>query len=432
MKVDGAHPRHRPLAGVTVLDLTSYVSGPLCTMMLGDLGATVIKVEQPGTGDGIRAWSAQAGPDNGYYLAVNRNKLSVALDLTTEEGHAMLMKLATQSNVFIHNMLARSEASLRISENDIRAVKPDIIYAAIAGYPRGSTEPAFDFIMQAATGLMGLTGAPDEPPVKVPFPIFDVTAAYNACIGIVAALCGQRERSSEPEGCRIDVNMYDAALASMPNLLGNYLADGTVPERTAGSVHANIAPYELFKTGEGWLALGGGTPGQWTSLCSVLGLERLADDDRFKDNASRVRNRAALHELIEDRLATAPVETWIDALKARRIPVTKVNNLDEVLAKTDLVQPVDHPTRGTVHLPTSPIVINREPHDAGSPPPRLGEHTRDVLTTLGGLGHGQVERLRDNGVVAEPPARADEPERRGKRPDQSAIAATNGRSGQCP
>ncbi|GAA0977354.1 CaiB/BaiF CoA-transferase family protein [Acrocarpospora macrocephala] len=399
---------HGPLAGVTVLDLTSYVSGPLCTMILGDLGAMVIKVEEPGKGDGIRAWSAEAGPDNGYFLAVNRNKLSVALDLTTEGGRTALTRLVARSDVFIHNMLARSEKALRISEEDIRAIKPDIVYSVIAGYPRGSTEPAFDFIMQAATGLMGLTGEPDGPPVKVPFPIFDVTAAYNACIGIVAALCGQRERRSAPEGRRVDVNMYDAALASMPNLLGNYLADGTVPHRTAGSVHANIAPYELFKTDEGWLALGGGTPGQWTSLCSVLGLERLADDDRFKDNPSRVRNRAALHELIEARLATASIDTWIDALKACRIPVTKVNDLGAVLAKTDMVQPVDHPTRGTVHLPTSPIVVDRAPHAAGSPPPRLGEHTRDVLMAVGGLEDEQVDRLRDAGIVSEPPARAED------------------------
>ncbi|ABW12549.1 L-carnitine dehydratase/bile acid-inducible protein F [Parafrankia sp. EAN1pec] len=405
---NGSEAPYGPLAGVTVLDLTSYVSGPLCTMILGDLGAMVIKVEESGKGDGIRAWSAEAGPDNGYFLAVNRNKLSVALDLKTEEGRAVLTRLVARSDVFIHNMLARSEEALRISEEDIRAIKPDIVYSVIAGYPRGSTEPAFDFIMQAATGLMGLMGEPDGPPVKVPFPIFDVTAAYNACIGIVAVLCGQRERRTAPEGHRVDVNMYDAALASMPNLLGNYLVDGTVPHRTAGSIHANIAPYELFMTDEGWLALGGGTPGQWTSLCSVLGLESLLADDRFKDNASRVRNRGALHELIEGVLATAPMDTWINALKARRVPVTKVNNLDDVLAATDMVQPVDHPTRGRVHLPTSAIVIDRVLPVAGNPPPRLGENTRDVLVAVGGLEHEQVDRLGDAGTVTELPGRAED------------------------
>jgi crotonobetainyl-CoA:carnitine CoA-transferase CaiB-like acyl-CoA transferase len=391
-------PSIGPLHGVTVLDLTSYVSGPFATMILGDLGATVIKVEDPTHGDGTRKWGpGTAGPDNGYFMSVNRNKFSVALDLNTDEGRSALMRLVSESDIFIHNMLARSEEKLQITESNIRSANPDIIYCAIAGFPQNSIRPAFDFIMQAATGLMGLTGEPGRPPVKVPFPVFDVVTAYNACIGIIAELF-RRDRGPASGGRRIDVNMFDASLASMPNLIGNYLVDGLLPGRT-GNVHANIAPYELFETGDGWLAIGAGTTGQWVALCHALGLTEALADERFSDNPSRIRNRAELHEIIAAVLVTDSKERWVDLLRTCAIPVTSVNALDEALQETELLRAVEHSSRGEIRLPASPIVFNNVPNLINHAPPTLGQDTADILETVGGLTSEQIEQLDARGVI---------------------------------
>lgn len=385
-----------PLTGITVLDVTSYVSGPFCTMLLGDLGATVLKIENPTRGDGTRKWGpGSTGPDNAYYMSVNRNKQSVAVDLKLPEGKEIVHALAGGSDALVHNLLDKSARSLGIDEQTVRKTNPDITYCVVRGFPPGQEKPVFDFVMQAVTGLMGITGEPDRPPVKVPFPVLDIMASYNACIGVLASLVG---RGASGAGRTVDVNMLETALASMPNLVSNYLVDGAVPKRS-GNVHASIAPYELFETADGWVAIGAGTERQWERLCTALGVEHLREDPRYRGNPMRVVNRAALHDELAAVLATGRVEDWVARLESADVPVSPVRGFAEAVDDLELPVPVQHPTKGEVRVVRNPILVDGDRPPIRQVPPVLGEHTEAVLRERLGLDDAQLADLERRRVI---------------------------------
>lgn len=390
-------PEAGPLTGITVLDVTSYVSGPFCTMLLGDLGASVLKIESPTRGDGTRKWGpGTTGPDNAYYMSVNRNKLSVAVDLKQPEGRELMHALAGGSDAFVQNVLDGSARRLGIDEATIRGVNPDITYCVVRGFPPGQEKPVFDFVMQAATGLMGITGEPDRPPVKVPFPVLDVVAAYNACVGVLASLVGRGAHHGA--GRTVDVNMFESSLASMPNLLANYLVDGKIPQRT-GNVHDNIAPYELFEVSDGWVAIGAGTERQWQRMCAALGAQHLLDNPRYDGNSARVNNRAELHKELAEILTTGQQKDWVALLESADVPVSAVRDFAEVADSLELPVEVDHPTHGPIRLARSPIHVDGSRPAIRQIPPVLGEHTEQVLRERLGLDSGQLEELERKQVI---------------------------------
>ncbi|MGH3756804.1 CaiB/BaiF CoA transferase family protein [Actinophytocola sp.] len=396
MEVTGT-PAAGPLAGITVLDVTSYVSGPFCTMLLGDLGATVLKIENPARGDGTRKWGpGTTGPDNAYYMSVNRNKQSVAVDLKLPEGQEIVRALIAGADAFVHNLLDNSARGLGIDEDSVRRANPTITYCVVRGFPPGQERPVFDFVMQAVTGLMGITGEPDRPPVKVPFPVLDIVAAYNACIGVLASLVDRAGNGAA--GRSVDVNMLEASLASMPNLVANYLVDGTVPQRS-GNVHGNIAPYELFETADGWIAIGAGTERQWQRLCTVLGAEHLREDPRYRGNPARVSNRAALHKELADILETRRRDEWVALLESAEVPVSPVRGFDDVVDELALPVPVRHPTRGEIRLARNPLLLDSTRPPIRHVPPVLGEHTEDVLRERLGLDADRLADLERRRVI---------------------------------
>ena len=254
----------------------------------------------------------------------------------------------------------------------------------------------FDFVMQAATGLMGITGEPDRPPVKVPFPVLDVVAAYNACVGVLASLVGRG--AHQGAGRTVDVNMFESSLASMPNLLANYLVDGKIPQRT-GNVHDNIAPYELFEASDGWVAIGAGTERQWQRMCAALGAQHLLDNPRYVGNPARVGNRAELHKELAEILTTGQQKDWVALLESADVPVSAVRDFADVADSLELPVEVDHPTHGPIRLARSPIHVDGSRPAIRQIPPVLGEHTEQVLRERLGLDSGQLEELERKQVI---------------------------------
>jgi crotonobetainyl-CoA:carnitine CoA-transferase CaiB-like acyl-CoA transferase len=367
-------------------------------MVLADLGADVIKVERPQGGDETRTWGPPfAGGEAAYYLSVNRGKRSCAIDLSQEEGRALALELCAGAQAVIENFKAGGAQRLGVGYEQVRERNPGVVYCSITGFgsqrqPPG--RPGYDFVAQAETGLMSITGPEDGPPYKVGVALVDVLAGLHAAAGILAGLHGG-------EGARIEVPLLDSGLAGLVNVAQNALVTGREPERH-GNAHPNIVPYQDFATASGRIAVAAANDGLFAAMCRTLGLDELADDERFATNASRVENRRALIPLLQDRLRERPAEEWVEGLDAAGVPVGKVRTVPEAMAAAagaglPATFGVEHPSAGPLELVASPIwgATDRE---AATPPPLLGEHTADVLHEL---GHDQasITELAERGVV---------------------------------
>ncbi len=403
MNVQPPSPPTGPLAGLHVLDLSRILSGPFATMIFADLGAEVIKLENPTTGDDTREWAPPyQGDQSAYFLAVNRNKRGIAVDLKSEQGRDIALRLAEHADVVVENFRPGTAARLGLGYDELTARNPRLIYASISGFGQTgpyAAQPGYDAIAQALGGLMSVTGETDGEPVRVGNSAADIGAAMWAVIGILAAL---HARDTTGHGDWIDISLLDGQIAWLTYLAGGYFASGEVPRRY-GSAHPSIVPYQALRTGDGHLMVAVGNDTLWRRFAPLLGLPELVDDPRFATNPDRVIHRGELIPLIEAALAARGSAEWADALSQVGIPAGAINNVDAALVHPqvqarDMVLTAEHPTAGTLRMTGSPIKLSHHTTTVRRPPPTLGEHTDEVLGELG-YSAADIAALRDSGVV---------------------------------
>ncbi len=405
----------RPLEHVRVLDLTRILAGPWAAQNLADLGAEVIKIERPRTGDDTRAWGPpwladKDGRDTreaAYFLSVNRGKKSVTLDLARPEGQELCRALAAQCDVLIENYKVGDLARYRLGYDDIRRVNPRIIYCSVTGFGQDgplAARPGYDFIFQGMGGLMSITGERDDRPgggpQKVGIAITDVMTGMYASLAITAALA-HRDRSGA--GQYIDMALLDSIVAFNANQILNYWCSGTVPQRY-GNAHANIVPYETFATGDGHIILAVGNDGQYAAFCRVAGRPELADDPRFRTNPDRVRNRETLLPLVHDIVRRRASADWLASLEAAGVPCGPINTIAQVFENPQVCHrgmrvDIPHPLGVSVPTVASPMRFSATPVEYRVPPPLLGQHTREILGVLLGKTDAELDALADAGVI---------------------------------
>ena len=380
-----------------MIDLSRVLAGPYCTMVLADLGADVVKVERPEGGDETRSWGPPfAGGEAAYFLSVNRGKRSCAIDLSHEEGRALALELCAGADAVIENFKVGGADRLGVGYEQVRERNPTVVYCSITGFGserEPSGRPGYDFVAQAESGLMSITGPEEGPPYKVGVALVDVLTGLHAAAGVLAALHGG-------EGARIEVPLLDSGLAGLVNVAQNALVTGREPERH-GNAHPNIVPYQAFETSSGRIAVAAANDGLFRSLCSVMGLEELSSDARFVTNAARVEHRGELVPLLQERFREHSAEDWLTDLEVAGVPAGKVRSIPDALeaaaaAGRPATVTVEHPTAGPLELVASPI-WGATRTDA-APPPLLGEHTAEVLAELG-QSPEEIEELAARGVI---------------------------------
>jgi crotonobetainyl-CoA:carnitine CoA-transferase CaiB-like acyl-CoA transferase len=412
--------RMNALDGIRVLDLSRVLAGPWCTQTLADLGADVIKIERPGTGDDTRTWGPpflkdRDGHDTAeaaYYLGTNRNKRSVTCDIARPEGQALVRELALHCHVFVENFKVGDMARYGLDYASLRALNPRIVYCSVTGF--GQTGPyreraGYDYAIQGIGGLMSITGERDDlggGPQKVGVAVADLFTGMYSTVGILAAL---RHAERTGEGQHVDMALLDTQVAMLANLGANYLVSGKVPGR-AGNAHQNIVPYQVFEVApaadgsKDHVIIAVGNDGQFAKYCQVAGHPEIANDPRFAKNQDRVRNRAVLVPLLEAIMKLRTKAEWLSSLEAAKVPCGAINNLAEVFADPQvqargMVHRWEHPLAGPVNLVASPIKLSGTPVRAEVPPPLLGQHTTEVLAEVLGWDEQRIAALRAQEVI---------------------------------
>ena len=391
-----------PLTGIRVVDLTRILAGPFCTGMLADMGADVVKVETPGIGDPLRGQGVVKDGLSWYFAGFNRNKRSLSLNLRSEEGRAVLARLITASDVLVENFRPGVLAQMGFDAARLKALKPDLVYCSISGFGTSGPyrdRPSFDFIAQAMSGFMSVTGAADGPPMRAGPPIADLVAGLHGALGICAALV---KRGRTGKGDTVGASLNNGLISLLAFLAANYLATGEEPART-GNDHAIVAPYGMFRTRDGEVALAPSQEQSYQRLIDALGLAELRADPRFATNDLRVKNRAAINAAIESRLIAETTEHWIEKLNAAGVPCGRVMGLREVFADPqvidqEMVLTQEHPGHGTVRMLGFPIKFAEAPCTLRRPTPEIGADTDAVLAELG-YSPAEIAALRDAGVV---------------------------------
>ncbi len=404
-----------PLAHLTVLDLSRVLAGPWCTQLLADLGATVIKIEKPGTGDDTRAWGPPflkdaGGDDTGesaYYLACNRGKLSVAIDFTKPEGRDLVLALARDADVLVENYKVGGLAKYGLDYPPVDALNPRIVYCSITGFGQDgpyASRAGYDFMIQGQGGFMSVTGERDDlpggGPQKAGIAISDLMTGMYASTAIIAAIA-HRERSGR--GQYVDACLFDTTVAMLAVMDMNYLVSGVPPGRI-GNAHPNIVPYQVFACADGHMILAVGNDAQFARFCAVAGHPEWAADPRFARNVDRVRNRQVLVPIVAAVMRTRPQRAWLDALDPEGVPCGPINRLDQVFADPQtvargLARELDHPLAGRVPQVVAPLRFSRTPLAYEQAPPLLGEHTAAVLEARLGVGAERRAALVANGVI---------------------------------
>ena len=403
-----------PLAGLRVADCSTVLAGPYATMLLGDLGADVVKVEPP-EGDATRGWGPPwigggATRTAAYYLAVNRNKRSLRLDLKTADGREVLRRLLARADVLVENHRVGGFARLGFDDATLEALNPRLVHLAISGYgPTGpeAAAPGYDFVVQAVSGLMSITGqatADGGEPTKVGVAISDLTTGMLGATAVLAAIAG-RDRPGSPafgRGQRIDISLLESTLSWLANQAQNLFATGESPVRR-GNAHPSIVPYESFATADGEIAIAVGSERQWPRFAAAIGAPELTDDPRFATNGVRVANRGMLRPLIAGRLATEPTTTWLARLAHADVPAGPINDLAAAFASPQvaargLLTEVRHPVLGALRQVGPPFDLHGTPASVRTAPPLLGEQSDEILAELG-YAPVEVARLRDAGTV---------------------------------
>ncbi len=398
------HVNNQPLRGIRVLDLSRILAGPYCTMMLGDLGAEIIKVEQPRVGDGTRQWGPPfKGGESAYFICINRNKKSITVNLKHPRGIKIIKQLVKKSDVLVENFRYGTMDKLGLDYETLKKINPKLIYCTISAF--GTTGPyrelpGYDFLVQAMGGIMSITGEPDGPPMKVGVAIIDVTAALYATSAILAALF-YREKTGE--GQKVETSLIEAQVAWLINVGSNYLVSGEVPKRY-GNAHPNIVPYQVFKVKDGYVALAIGNDLQWKKFCELAGVKELAENPKFETNPKRVENRKELIKILDKLMLEKRGKEWIKLCRDNGIPCGPINTIDKVfndpqVLNRGMVVEVDHPTAGKIKLAGIPMKFSRTPAFVKSPPPLLGEHTNEVLSNLLGYSKEEILNLRKEQVI---------------------------------
>lgn len=399
------------LNDIRIVDITRAMAGPYCTMMLGDFGADIIKVERPGSGDESRGWGPPfvgeaSGPYPGqsaYFLSANRNKRSLTVNLKSPQGQDIIRDLVRVSDVLIENYRTGVLDEMGLGVDALRGENPRLIYCSISGYGRTGPyqeRPGYDAIIQAEGGMMGITGPIEGPPSRVGIPIIDITSGMFAASAILAALL---ERGESGQGQHVDVSLLDTQAALLANVASNYLISGEPPRRQ-GNAHPNIAPYEPFQARDKGFVLGAANQRQWEKLCELLGANDLKADPRFESNQMRVENRQELIQSLNEIFAGKDAADWLALLEGAGLPCGPINTVPEVFQHPQtqargMVQEVDHPSAGWISLTGFPYKLSRTPAELRMAPPRLGEHNRQILVELLGYSDKEVDSLREQGVI---------------------------------
>jgi crotonobetainyl-CoA:carnitine CoA-transferase CaiB-like acyl-CoA transferase len=393
-----------PLAGILVCDLTRVLSGPYCTQMLSDLGARVIKVERPGTGDDTRAWGPPwVGGTAAYFMSANRNKESIAVDLKHPDGLAVVRRLAARADVLVENFRPGTADELGLGYETLRRENPRLIYASISGFGQTGPyreRPGYDAIAQGMGGMMAITGEPDGPPVRAGVAIADIGAGMWAAFGIVAALY-HRERSGR--GQYVDCALLDGQVAWMTYAAANYFATGETPRRY-GSAHPSIVPYQAVAVADGYIMLAVGNDAIWRRFCAALGEPELAEHPSYRTNPDRVAHREDLLAYLDPRLRRRTMAEWLEAFERAGVPAGPIYTMPQVFADPqvqarEMVVELPHPTAGTVRVTGNPVKLSETPGAVRTAPPLLGQHTDAVLAFLG-YDAEAIAALRAAGAVA--------------------------------
>ena len=393
----------KALSGIRVLDLSRVLAGPWCTQMLGDLGAEIIKIEQPGKGDDTRSWGPPwhgEGADrlSAYYLSANRNKKSVAIDISKPEGQALIRELAAKCDVLVENFKMGGLEKYGLDYLSLKAVNPRLVYCSIKGFghsgPRAH-QPGYDLMVQGLSGLMSITGQPDGEPQKVGVALVDVMTGLHACIAVLAAL---NQRHETGRGQFIDMALLDVAVSTLANIGLNQRVTGEAPKRM-GNAHPSVVPYQVFETADGHMIVAVGNDGQFAHFVGALGLAHLADDPLYKTNAGRVENRATLIPHLAAAMKTQATAHWDAALSAVNVPAGPINDIGQALADPQSVARGLATMAGNRPAIASPLRLSDSMPDAGTEPPLLGQNTGEVLQDL--LGHSEVDvaMLKARGIV---------------------------------
>ena len=399
------------LKDIRIVDITRAMAGPYCTMMLGDFGADIIKVERPGSGDESRAWGPPFvgdpyGPypgESAYFLSANRNKRSLTVNLKDPAGQEIIHKLVEASDVFIENFRTGVLDKMGLGYEDLSKDHPGLIYCSVSGYGRTgpyADHPGYDAIVQAEGGMMSITGPKEGPPSRVGIPIIDITSGMFAASAILAALY---ERNETGKGQLIDISLLDTQAALLANVASNYLIGGQPPERV-GNAHPNIAPYEPFQARDKGFVLGAANQRQWEKLCDVIGHPQLKEDPRFLKNGDRLKNREQLITALNGIFQEKDAADWLELIREGGLPCGPINTVPEVFqhqqAQTRrMVQEVDHTSAGQIPLTGFPYKLSRTPAELRLAPPCLGEHNREILVDLLGYSDQEVDALQEQGVI---------------------------------
>ena len=384
----------KALEGLRVLDLSRVLAGPFSTMVLGDLGAEIIKIEQPGVGDDSRVFGPFIGEESSYFMSLNRGKKSITLNLKDDADRAVFIDLVKESDIVVENYRPGTMAKLGFEYEDLKKVNPRIIYAAISGFGHSgpySTRPAYDMIVQAMGGIMSITGEPGQAPVRVGSSIGDITAGIFGTVGILAAV---EARHTTGEGQKVDVAMLDCQVAILENAIARYLVNGEVPV-PLGSRHPSITPFQAFPTKDYYVIMSAGNDALWAKLCNVMGTPELINDPKFATNRDRNDNVVELSEIISKISVTKTTAEWMDVLEKGGLPVGPINTVDKVvhdpqIEARNMIVEVEHPVAGKMKFAGNPIKLSATPGEVTVPAPTLGQHTDEILKDLLGWSEDQI------------------------------------------
>lgn len=388
------------LENITIIDLSRVLAGPFCTMILGDLGANVIKVESPQVMDDTRSWGPPwTAGESAYYLCANRNKQAITLNLKSEKGQEVFKKLVSEADVVVQNFKTGTLEKMGIGYSELKEINSRLILASITGFGKTGPykdEPGYDYIIQAMSGLMSITGEKEGGPVKVGVAIADVLTGLYTVIGILAAL---NERNLSGQGQEIDISLFDSQISALINVASNYLISGQIPKRL-GNHHPNIVPYQVFPTLDQEMVVAVGNDGQFKKFCEVLGVPEIANDERYRTNPKRVENRDQLVPIIANVMKTRSSKEWRELLRQVGVPHGPINDMqslfeDPQVMERNMVVEMAHPTAEQIKLVGSPLKLSRTPVEMRRHPPLYSEHTSTILQQLGYTAE-EIEQMKTN------------------------------------
>ena len=392
----------KALEGIRVLDFTRVLAGPFCTMVLGDLGAEVLKVEKPSTGDDSRSFGPYEGGESAYFMSINRNKKSMTLNLKDPESVKLIKEMIPHFDVLVENFRPGVMKKLGLSYEELSEINPKLVYASSCGFGQTgpySSLPAYDLILQGMGGIMSITGMDAEHPTKVGSSIADIFAGVFCAIGILAAL---RHREKTGKGQQVDISMLDCQVAILENAIARYFVNGESPE-PMGNRHPSISPFATFHTSDGFLNIAVGNDAIWERFCGLIGRDELAEDPRFVSNESRNNNFDELKGILDGIIAEDSTDSWIERLREAKVPCGPINNIGHVVNDPqvlyrEMIVDVDHPTVGSTKIPGSPIKMSETSGTVYKAAPVLGEDLMEVLSSLLGKSESEIEKLKNKGI----------------------------------